>query len=159
MIHIALYQPEIPHNTGALLRYCACLGLTLDLIHPCGFALSDAHLKRSGLDYIDLATYKNHANFEAFSKQYATRRIIVVDTQGTVPYFDFDFLPDDILLMGQESSGLPWDIVQSADHSVFIPMLAQRRSLNLALASCMVSAEALRQLKGFPAHGTHIKTE
>lgn len=153
MIHLALFQPEIPHNTGALLRFCACMGVTLDIIEPCGFVLSDHHLKRAGMDYMDLTAKVVHTNMDAFFQIYQDRRIIAVDTNGAISYEKFVFFDGDVLLMGQESKGLPEDVLKRTASSIFIPMLPQRRSLNLALSSAIVTTEALRQLQCLPSFG------
>ena len=147
MVNIALFEPEIPHNTGALMRLCACLDVELHIIEPMGFVLSDKHLKRAGMDYRDMANVTCHASFDTFLKSQNDRRIILLDTKGTVPLYDFEFHENDVLLFGKESSGVPNWVFDHADHSVFIPMKEECRSLNLALTAAMVLGEARRQVE------------
>lgn len=149
MIDLALYEPEIPHNTGALMRLCACMNVPLHLIEPLGFVLSDKHLKRASMDYIDLAVVQRHANFDQFreSQKKKDRRIVLLDTKGSSPLYAFTFREDDILLMGTESSGVPEDVFDVCDEIVYIPMDKNCRSLNLAIAAAMTLGEALRQCR------------
>jgi tRNA (cytidine/uridine-2'-O-)-methyltransferase len=151
-MRIALYQPEIPHNTGTLMRLCACMGICLDIIHPCGFAWSDRHLRRAGMDYVDIATVHHHTNWQAFQDwiSQANYRPILLDTKGEIPYTDFPFQANDILIAGQESSGVPDTVFHAVPHRLTIPMAANCRSLNLAIATAMVVGEALRQVKAPP---------
>jgi tRNA (cytidine/uridine-2'-O-)-methyltransferase len=144
---LALYQPDIPQNTGTLLRLAACLGVGVDIIEPCGFPLSDAKLKRAGMDYLALASIARHADFAAFLSQ-KSGRVVLIETDGATPYADFLFQPGDILLLGSESAGTPRAIYGQCDASVFIPQQAGR-SLNVAVAAAMVLGEALRQMGGF----------
>lgn len=141
---LALYQPDIPQNTGTLMRLCACLGIGMDVIEPCGFVLSDKNLKRAGMDYLDALNWQRHADWATFQAQ-KQGRLIVLSTKASVPYTDFIFQNTDILLLGRESSGLPQDVHDSADARVIIPMLGGLRSLNVAIAGAMVLGEALRQ--------------
>jgi len=148
-MRLALYEPDIPQNTGALLRLAACLGLQVDLIEPAGFVLSDKRLQRAGMDYVDLVPLTRHASWDAF--QVARKgRLILLTTRGEMPYTDFSFEPDDILLLGRESAGVP-DAVHASTHArLRVPMVPDARSLNVALAASMVLSEALRQTDGFP---------
>lgn len=141
---LALYQPDIPQNTGTLMRLCACMGVAMDIIEPCGFVLSDKNLKRAGMDYMDGLDLTRHADWAAF---YGARRgrVIVLSTKAAVPYTDFIFQNTDTLLLGRESSGLPADVHDSADARLIIPMQGGMRSLNVAIAGAMVLGEALRQ--------------
>lgn len=145
-IRLALYQPDIPQNTGTLMRLCACLGVGMDVIEPCGFVLSDKNLRRAGMDYLDQLSWKRHDDWAAFAAQ-RTGRLIVLSTQAPENYTDFIFQNTDTLLLGRESSGLPADVHNSADARVIIPMQPNTRSLNVAIAGAIVLSEALRQIK------------
>lgn len=148
-MRIALYQPDQPGNMGAILRLAACTGVGIDVIEPCGFAFSDRGLKRAGMDYIEVAAATRHANWEAF-EQGAEGRIVLLTTTGATRLDEAAFEPGDTLLMGSESAGVP-DIVHArADLRVRIPQAEGTRSLNLAVATGMALAEALRQTGGWP---------
>lgn len=147
MLHLALYQPEIPQNAGALIRLAACVGINFDIIDPCSFILDDARLKRAGMDYVEIASIKRHQNWENFRQAYAARRVILLDTKADTNYLDFEFQSNDILLVGRESDGVPPSVFQSTDHQVKIMMQPLRRSLNVAVAASMVIGEALRQTR------------
>ncbi len=151
---IALYQPDIPQNTGTILRLGACLGLPIEVIEPCGFALSDRTLRRAGMDYLDSANLIRHMNYEAFDAQRRDqgRRLILMTTHAASPYTDFRFAPTDVILFGRESAGVPDDIHNSADHRLLIPMQPGQRSLNLAVSAAMIAGEVLRQLDQFAKH-------
>lgn len=144
--HLALYQPDIPQNTGAAMRLCACLGLTLDIIEPCGFVWDERKIRASGMDYTDLAVVKRHASWEDFLATYPDQRLILMTTKGAVPYTDFTFQAGDILIAGRESAGVPDDVHNTVDARVVIPMQAGARSLNVINASAMVLGEAIRQV-------------
>ena len=147
MIRLALYQPEIPQNTGTLLRAGACLGVRLDIIEPCGFGLSDARLKRAGMDYVELANYTRHTSWTCFKDQTQedNKRLVYLTPHSDLSYTDFEFTSQDILILGRESDGLPEDVAREIPYHITIPMLEGRRSLNVALAGAMVLGEALRQ--------------
>jgi tRNA (cytidine/uridine-2'-O-)-methyltransferase len=150
-MRIALYQPEIPQNTGTLMRLCACMGICLDIIHPCGFIWNDRHLRRAGMDYTDIAVVRHHTSWEAFQAWGSTQenhRLVLLDTKGEIPYTDFAFQTNDILVAGQESAGVPDAIFQAIPHRLAIPMAENCRSLNLAIATAMVLGEGLRQTTG-----------
>jgi len=153
MIRIALYQPDIPQNTGTLLRLGACLDISLDIIGPAGFTLSDKALRRAGMDYLDQANMSLHVSWDAFRRSSAAGagRIVLLTTRSDLPYTDFRFQKDDILLLGRESAGVPDSVHDSAAARIVIPMRAGARSLNMALAAAMVAGEALRQLAGLDA--------
>jgi len=150
-MRLALYEPDIPQNTGALLRLAACLGLGVDLIEPAGFILSDRKLRRAGMDYIDLVPLRRHASWTAFD-QACSGRLVLLTTHADTPYCDFSFAPDDILLLGRESAGVPDAVHARADARLRVPMVPGARSLNVALAAAMVLSEALRQTHGFPSN-------
>lgn len=146
MITIALYQPDIPQNVGAMARLCACLGAGLDVIDPCGFLWDERKLKSAGLDYTGKITIQRHASWVRFIDHYRGKsRLILMTTQGDTPYHEFSFRAGDILLAGRESAGVPQNVHKSADARVFIPMETGFRSLNIVNASAMVLGEALRQ--------------
>lgn len=146
-MRLALYHPEIPQNTGTLLRLGACMGVPLDLIEPCGFVPSDARLRRAGMDYAELAILMRHASWEEFLAfcQTHKRRTVLLCPRGDASYLDFAFTPQDTLLLGTESAGVPEDVARMCDARVRIPMLAGRRSLNVAISGAVVLSEALRQ--------------
>lgn len=146
-MRLALYQPDIPQNAGTLIRLGACLGVPIDLIEPCGFVLTDRHLKRSAMDYVELAAVTRHLSWSAF-RPTVTGRLILVETDGAVPYWDFAFRPDDTLMVGRESAGTPSEVSATCDAAVFIPMRLGARSLNVAVAAAMVLGEAVRQTRG-----------
>ena len=150
-LKIALYQPDIPGNTGTILRFAACMGLTVDIIEPAGFVLSDKNLKRAGMDYIASVTMTRHVNFQAFEtrRKASGRRVVLASTKAAVSYADFEFRADDILLFGRESAGVPDHVHESADARVLIPMAPGQRSINVALSAAMIAGEALRQTGGF----------
>jgi tRNA (cytidine/uridine-2'-O-)-methyltransferase len=149
-LRIALYEPDIPQNTGTVLRLCACLGIEAHLIEPAGFPASDRAFRRAGMDYLDAVTLVRHGSwreFEAWRRQ-AGRRLVLFTTAATAPYLDFRFSPDDILLFGRESAGVPQEVHANADARLLIPMRPGLRSLNVAMAAAMAAGEALRQIGG-----------
>jgi len=147
-IHLVLYEPEIPPNTGNAIRLCANVGATLHLVKPLGFKLDDRGLRRSGLDYHDLADVKVHANFEACLKDLAGARVFAVETNGRICYSDLEYRAGDAFLFGPETRGLPGWVQERIGHgnSLFIPMRAKSRSLNLSNAVAIVAFDAWRQL-------------
>ena len=147
MLQVALFEPEIPPNAGNIIRLCANTGVLLHLIHPLGFSLSDKHLKRAGLDYHEWASIQEHANFDAFLAAVTPHRIVACSTKAKLSYTDQHFEPNDILLFGPESRGLPAEIIESWDPNrlLRIPMKAHSRSLNLSNAVAVIVYEALRQ--------------
>jgi len=152
-MRLALYQPEIPQNTGTLLRTAACLTVDVDIIEPCGFVFSDKHLKRAGMDYLDLAKVERLNDWEAFQdlrQNQEGRRLVLLTTKGAVPYTDFQFQENDVLLLGNEGSGVPESVHNTVDARIIVPMSPDARSLNVAVAASMVLGEALRQTNSFP---------
>ncbi|MGB0719950.1 MAG: tRNA (cytidine(34)-2'-O)-methyltransferase, partial [Bdellovibrionales bacterium] len=135
MISIALYQPEIPQNVGAMIRLTACLGLGLEIIEPCGFPWNDKKIKQSAMDYMTLVNYTRHASWERFMAAREGRRIILMTTKASLPYTDFAFEAGDILLAGRESAGVPEDVHNMADGRVTIHMHGAARSLNIVNAT------------------------
>jgi len=148
-MRLALYQPDIPQNAGALLRLGACLGVAVDIIEPCGFVLSDRRLKRAGMDYLAAATLARHPSWESFRAQ-SGGRLVLLTTRASLAYHRFAFRPDDTLLLGRESAGVPEAVHEAAAARLAIPLRPGLRSLNVALAAAMVLGEALRQTEQFP---------
>jgi tRNA (cytidine/uridine-2'-O-)-methyltransferase len=148
-LRLALYQPDMPPNTGAIMRLCTCLGVGLDIIEPCGFVLDDKKLKRVAMDYIDHLNYRRHASWDDFKNQATGKRIVLLTTKTEQPYYNFAFRNDDILMVGRESAGVPFDVHQSVDAQITIPMHAAARSLNVGMAAAIVLAEALKQTGNF----------
>ena len=149
-MRLALFQPDIPQNLGAAIRLGACLGAPLDVIEPCGFALSDRSLKRAALDYGPLAQVNRHASWAAFLAARPAGRLVLFTTGGAVPLHEFSFRADDVLLFGRESAGAPDEVHAAADARLFVPMAPGARSLNLVTAAAIGLAEALRQTGQFP---------
>ncbi|MTI19006.1 tRNA (cytidine(34)-2'-O)-methyltransferase [Rhodobacteraceae bacterium RKSG542] len=151
MPDIALYQPDIPQNTGTILRLAACMDVSVHLIEPAGFPLSDHALKRAGMDYIERAKLVRHISWDAFKqwREEQNRRLLLLSTKADHTYTEFQYKADDILLMGRESSGVPQDVHDYADNRLIIPMKNGMRSLNIAVSTGMVLGEALRQTGGF----------
>jgi tRNA (cytidine/uridine-2'-O-)-methyltransferase len=156
-MRLALYQPDIPQNTGTILRMAACLGVPVDIIRPAGFDLSDKALRRSLMDYADHLQLTRHDSWQAFEADRITNaagRLIALTTRAEVAYVDFSFEPTDILLLGRESAGLPNEVHLASDARLRIPLRAGTRSLNVAVAAAMVTGEALRQTGGFAGNAT-----
>jgi len=151
-MRLALFQPDIPQNLGAAVRLCACLGIGLDVIEPCAFALSDRSLKRAALDYAPMAELTLHPSWPAFLSAPAREagRLVLFTTRADTSYVDFSFGPDDTLLFGRESAGVPDEVHARADARLRIPMRPGLRSLNVASAAAMALGEALRQTRSFP---------
>ena len=147
MLHIALYEPEIPPNTGNIMRLCANTGMHLHLIHPLGFQLEEKRLRRAGMDYRDLAVVTEHESFMAFNEAMAGRQVYALTTKAERGYTDVAFQPDDVLLFGPETRGLPAHLlgILPAESKLRIPMLPDSRSLNLSNTVAIVAYEALRQ--------------
>lgn len=156
-MRIALYQPDMPPNTGTILRLGACLGVPVDVIEPCGFPFSPQALRRYSMDYLDNADIHRHVSWDAFLAYLASNhpgaRIILLTTKASTAYTDLTYEPGDVLLLGQESAGVPPEVHNRADRRVHIPMAAGMRSLNVAVAAAMVAGEALRQTNQFPVRG------
>ncbi|WP_326525897.1 tRNA (cytidine(34)-2'-O)-methyltransferase [Sphingomonas sp.] len=151
-MRIALYQPDIAGNVGAVMRTCACLGVALDLIEPMGFMWDDRRVARAAMDYIDHVDLTRHRSWDAFEGQ-ARGRLVLLTTRGATPLHDFAFDSDDILLFGRESAGVPDHVHARADARVVIPMAPPLRSLNLGVSAAIVLAEGLRQTGRWPATG------
>ncbi|MCH8918142.1 MAG: tRNA (cytidine(34)-2'-O)-methyltransferase [Proteobacteria bacterium] len=150
-MRVALFQPDIPQNAGAILRLCACLGVGLDIIGPAGFVLTDAKLRRAGLDYAAHAVLTAHDGWAAFTAALAPDgRLVLLTTSGDTDYRAAAYRADDILVLGRESAGVPDFVHEAAQLRLTIPLAAGMRSLNVATAAAMVLGEALRQTGGFP---------
>ena len=143
-MRLALFEPDIPQNAGALLRLAACLGVAVDLIEPCGFLLDDRRLKRAVLDYAADLVIRRHVSWTAFLAHRASR-LILMTTTATTPLYRFAFAPDDTILLGRESAGVPEEVHRAAAARVVIPLRPDARSLNVALAGAIALAEGLRQ--------------
>ncbi|MBY0292445.1 MAG: tRNA (cytidine(34)-2'-O)-methyltransferase [Alphaproteobacteria bacterium] len=154
-MNLVLFQPEIPQNVGTLMRFAACMGIPLDVIEPCGFLFTDKHLKRAGMDYIELTIIHRFPSWKTFCETHKRSRRVAITPSSSQKYNEFSFQDSDLLIMGQESTGFPLDILNDCHEAVAIPMISGRRSLNLALAAAIVTTEALRQTRQLPGevHG------
>jgi tRNA (cytidine/uridine-2'-O-)-methyltransferase len=149
-MRLALYQPDIPQNTGTILRLCGCLGIEAHIIEPAGFPSSDRAFRRAGMDYLDAVAITRHASwpdFEAWRRAMACR-LVLFTTRAAKPYLDFSFAAGDVLLFGRESAGVPEAVHAAADARLLIPMRSGMRSLNVAMAAALAAGEALRQTAG-----------
>lgn len=157
MIHLALYQPEIPPNTGNVIRLCANTGAQLHLIHPLGFRMEDRELKRAGLDYHEWARVREHASLEALLEHLPGSRLLAFSTRGLTRYDQVAYRSDDILLFGPETRGLPAAVLEALppEQRLRLPMQARSRSLNLGNSAAVVVYEAWRQ-RGFEGAGSTI---
>jgi tRNA (cytidine/uridine-2'-O-)-methyltransferase len=146
-MQIALFQPDIPQNTGTILRLCACLGVTAHIIEPAGFPVSDRHFHRAGMDYLDQVTIMRHDSWAKFEqwRNDGGYRLILFTTRGISSYLDYRYSAADVLLFGRESAGVPDDVGAAADARLVIPIKPGLRSLNVAMAAAMALGEALRQ--------------
>ena len=145
LIKVALYQPDIPQNTAAIVRLCACFGVRLDIIEPCGFFLSDKRFKRVVMDYINKCKIKSFKDFAEFKKDKKNERIILMTTKAKKKYFDFKFNKNDTILFGRESAGVPQLVHKSVDYKLIIPIQKKARSLNIVSSVAITLAEALKQ--------------
>jgi tRNA (cytidine/uridine-2'-O-)-methyltransferase len=153
-MRLALYQPDIPQNTGTILRLAACLAIPVDVIGPAGFDMSDRNLRRSGLDYIAHVDLTRHLSWERFISSRAAEgagRLVLLSSKAATPLPAFSFSESDTLLLGRESAGVPDAVRDACDTAVAIPLKPPLRSLNVAVAAAMVLGEALRQTGGYPA--------
>ena len=144
-MHIALYKPDIPQNTAAIIRLGACLNLKVHIIEPCGFNINDSRFKRVVMDYIGLSKIFRYEDYDIFIKKNKKNRIILMTTKATKHYHKFKFKKNDILLFGRESAGVPENLHKSIKNKIKIPMNKKTRSLNVAISVAIISAEALRQ--------------
>ncbi len=153
-MRLTLYQPDIPQNLGAALRLSAAFEVALDVIEPCGFPLGDKAIRRAAMDYAACAKVSHHDSWSAYldylKREWPAARLVLLTTRGAGPLYDFAFAPDDILLMGRESAGVPDEVHDRADARLFIPISALARSINVINAASIALAEGLRQTDGFP---------
>lgn len=149
-MRIALFEPEIAGNVGAVMRLGACLGVAVDLIEPMGFAWDDRRVRRAAMDYIDHVDVTRHAGFAPFKAAIAPRRLVLLTTKSQHSLYDFAFAADDVLLFGKESAGVPAAVAEACAARVRIPMRPQVRSMNLATSAALALGEALRQTAGLP---------
>lgn len=150
-MRLAAYQPDIPQNTGALIRLCASFGVPLELIEPFGFLWDEKKIRVSAMDYFDLVNLTRHSSWQKFQTHFSTQRVVLLSTKASVYYTEFQFRPDDVLLLGRESAGVPDDVHAALPCRVKIPLNPAARSINMAMAGGIVLAEALRQTNGFPS--------
>jgi len=151
-MRIALYEPDIPQNTGTILRLCACLGVETHIIEPAGFPITDRAFRRAGMDYLDRVALTRHGSFAAFEGWRARERLtlVLLTTTTERSYLDHTYRDDQVLLFGRESAGVPEPVHKAADIRLRVPMRPDMRSLNVAMAAAMVVGEALRQTGGLP---------
>jgi tRNA (cytidine/uridine-2'-O-)-methyltransferase len=156
-MRIALYEPDIPQNTGTILRLAACLGVEAHIIEPAGFPTSDRAFRRAGMDYLDWVAITRHTSWQAFEnwRRAAGARLLLFTTAAATSYLDQVYRPDDILTFGRESAGVPEPVHRAADARLRVPMQPGLRSINVAMAAAMALGEALRQTNGFP----HIRSQ
>jgi|TARA_B100001094_G_scaffold263011_1_gene264425 tRNA (cytidine/uridine-2'-O-)-methyltransferase len=144
-MHIALYKPDIPQNTAAIIRLSSCLGLKVHIIEPCGFNLNDSRFKRVVMDYIGFSKVFRYEDYNMFKKKNQKFRIILMTTKAKKSYHKFKFKKNDMLLFGRESAGVPEDLHKTIKYKLKIPINKKTRSLNIAMSVAIISAEALRQ--------------
>ena len=150
-MRIALFQPDIPQNTGTILRLCACLDAEAHIVEPAGFPITDRNFRRAGMDYLDHVCLVRHPSWRAFEqwRHGAGARLLLLTTGGERCYLDQRYQADDVLLLGRESAGVPDEVHAAADARLVIPMASGLRSLNVAMAAAIVLGEAMRQTEGF----------
>jgi tRNA (cytidine/uridine-2'-O-)-methyltransferase len=148
-IHIALFEPEIPQNTGTILRIADCFGVHLHIVEPCGFIFGGKHMKRASMDYLQTVQYSMYNNFEEFQQHVNNNnlRLVLATTKASEKYYDFSFASNDIILFGKETSGLPNYIHNLTPYKIFVPMQLGKRSLNIAVSCGIIVSEAVKQLK------------
>jgi tRNA (cytidine/uridine-2'-O-)-methyltransferase len=153
-MRIALFQPDIPQNCGTILRLAACFGVAVDIIEPCGFVFDDRRFRRAGMDYLESVELVRHNDWETFKesqkKQETAPRLVLATTKASDHHTDFEFQPNDLLVFGRESSGVPLEVAEYCDEAIKIPMAPGTRSINIALSAAIILGEALRQTNGFP---------
>ncbi len=151
MVSIAMYQPDIPQNLGAMIRLCACMGADLHVIEPTSFPYDERKIRQSAMDYIDKLVIHRHASWNSFKNEMSGKRIVLMTTKGADSYANFEFEDGDILLAGSESAGVPENVHEDVGARIVIPMRNGLRSLNIVNATSMIMGEALRQTNGFSA--------
>jgi tRNA (cytidine/uridine-2'-O-)-methyltransferase len=152
---LALFEPDIAQNAGAMIRTCACLGVDAAIIEPAGFRINDSRFRRAGMDYLDALTIKTHDSWADFAawRGFSQRRLVLLTTKGPISLWDFAFREGDIILVGRESAGVPETVSAAADSRVVIPIRPRLRSLNVGIAATIAMTEALRQLGRLPCGG------
>lgn len=151
-MRVALYRPDIPQNAGAIMRLAGCLGVGVDIIEPCGFVFDDRRVRRAVMDYVAMVDLTRHVSWAAFlAARVPGARLLALAAGAETPHAAFAFARDDVLLLGRESTGLPAEVMATADSCLRIPLVAGARSLNVATAAALVLGEALRQTDAFPA--------
>ena len=145
--HIALFQPDMPQNCGAIMRLCACMGVPLDLIEPFGFIWDEARVRRVAMDYIHHVSLTKHRDWESFKTAKGAQRLILLSTKAATPYTEFKFQADDVLVLGRESAGVPEHIHEQVTARIVIPLQNGMRSLNVGMSAAIVVSEALRQIR------------
>lgn len=148
-MRLVLFEPDMPPNVGTLLRLGACLGVPVDVIEPCGFPYDDRKVRRAAMDYLAHAEIVRHDSWDVYRAQAWSGRLVLLTTKATIAYTDFRFAPDDRLMVGRESAGVPDSVAEFCDARVVIPLRAGMRSLNVAVAAAMVLGEACRQTEVF----------
>ncbi|GIK99635.1 MAG: tRNA (cytidine(34)-2'-O)-methyltransferase [Alphaproteobacteria bacterium] len=149
-MRLVLFQPDIPQNTGAILRLAACFGVAVDVIEPCGFVWDEPRMRRAGMDYLDAVEIRRHSSWGRYREAEASGRLVLLTTRADLAYGDFAFQADDRLLLGRETSGAPAELHDAADARIAVPMRPGLRSLNVAMAAAIVLAEALRRTGALP---------
>ena len=147
MIELALFQPDIPQNTGTILRTAACLGFGVHIIEPAGFQWSLKSFRRAGMDYIDQVDITRHDSYQQFMEAMKARRVVLATTKAEYAYTDFEFAEGDVVMFGRESAGVPENVHEDINDRITIPIRPEARSLNIAVSAAMVAGEALRQLR------------
>lgn len=155
-MRLVMFQPDIPQNAGAVLRLAACFGVAADVIEPLGFIWDEPRMRRAGMDYIDAVEIVRHASWQRYQSARPAGRLVLLTTAGKVSYAEFGFRPDDRLMVGRETAGVPPEVHEAADARILVPMRRPLRSLNVAMAAAIVLAEALRQTGGLPAAGGEV---
>ena len=145
MFNIALYQPDIPQNTAAIIRLCSCFDITLEIIEPCGFHLDDKRIKKVAMDYLNKSKIIIYKSYNSFLLKKSNKRIILMTTKAKKEYYNFNFKPQDTLLFGRESAGVPSMVHENAHESLKISLKKNARSLNISIAAAITLSEALRQ--------------
>jgi tRNA (cytidine/uridine-2'-O-)-methyltransferase len=146
-MRLVLYEPDIPQNTGTMLRLGAALGVAVDLIEPCGFLIDDRRLRRAAMDYADFLDLTRWISWRRYAETNQPGRLVLLTTRAALPYTGFAFAPGDRLMVGRESAGVPQDVHDAADARVVIPLRPEARSINVATAAAMVLGEAIRQTR------------
>ena len=145
-LKVALYQPDIPQNTASIIRTCSCLGASLEIIEPCGFLFSDKRFKRVVMDYLDYSEIKFYKNPKEFFDENSKNRVVLMTTKASKVYTKFKFKRNDILLFGRESAGVPENVHSKVNERIKIPMIKNKRSLNISISVAIGASEFIRQL-------------